>query len=141
MKGMIIASGILGLLVGSGLGIGVDGWRGERYQAVLLRDMIIARLDTKTGEIKVFVPAQVAAQEEADALHLLGVGRSFERRVSPSDVNRVTDPSAITNCDYVGYMGTMEDADAVAKRGGDTLFRGKNKAGREGVWMYRCKAR
>jgi hypothetical protein len=49
--------------------------------------MIVARLDTKTGEMKVFVPTKVAEQKATESLYLLGVGCSFEWRISPSEVS------------------------------------------------------
>lgn len=52
----------------------------------------------------------------------------------------VKDTSAIERCDYLGHLGSDEDAKEAAKRGGDTLFRGKNQGGGESVWLYRCKA-
>ena len=139
MKGLIIATGIIGLLVGSGFGSWFGGWRGERYQALRLGDMIVARLDTKTGEMKVFVPVEAASTGITDRLHLVGVGHSFEWRVSPSEVKLVTDMGAVERCDYLGYLGSNEDTEAAAKRGGDTIFRGKNQGGGESVWVYRCK--
>lgn len=71
MKGLIIASGIIGLLVGSGFGSWFGGWRGERYQALRLGDMIVVRLDTKTGEMKVFVPVEAVSRGRSPMIYTL----------------------------------------------------------------------
>jgi hypothetical protein len=137
----VIASGIIGLLVGSGFGSWFAGWQSERYQAVRLQDGVVVRLNTKTGEMKVFVPVEAVDKEEIDRLHILGVGRSLEGRIPASEVKLVTDASAIERCDYLGYTVSNEDRKQAAMLGGDTLFRGKVKGGAEGVWVYRCQAR
>jgi hypothetical protein len=141
MKGIIIASGIIGLLVGIGVGSWLSGWQSMRYQAVQLQEGVVVRLDTKTGEMKVFVPVEAVEKEDIDLLHLLGIGRSLEWRVPASEVKLVTDASAVEGCDYLGYTVPNEDPREAAQIGGDTLFRGKSKRGIEGVWVYRCKAR
>jgi hypothetical protein len=87
----------------------------------------------------VFVPTGVAEEKDVDDLHLLGVGQTFEWRVSPSEVKRVRDAGALEGCANLGSIGKQDMAEA-ARRGGDTLFVGKDQSGYEGVWLYRCKA-
>src|SRR5262245_26102978 len=137
MKGLIIASGLVGLLLGTGLGSWCDGWRGERYQAVGLGNLTVARLDTKTGEMRVFAPI-TEPSDETPSLSLIGVGRSFEGRVPPPEVKVVTDRNAVEKCVYLGHFGDKEDAERASASGGDTLYRGRSKGGSEQVWLYRC---
>jgi hypothetical protein len=137
MQRWIIVSGIVGLLLGAVVGNWVSDWWGQRYQTVRLRDMLVVRLNTKTGEMKLFVAKAGAGEIPAD-VRLVGVRRAFERLVSSSEVKVVTDLSAVRRCDDLGYFGSEENAEEAANRGGDTLYQGQNRAGEERLWLYRC---
>jgi hypothetical protein len=138
MKGLIIASGIVGLLIGAGFGNWVSDLWGDRYQALALRNSVLVRLNTKTGEMKVFVPAEDVSREDAALLQYVGISRSFERLVSSDEMKVVTDLAAVERCIDLGYFGVNENTEKAANRGGDTLYRGKDRAGEERVWLYRC---
>jgi hypothetical protein len=140
MKGLIIASGIVGLLIGVGFGSWVNDLWGERYQALSLRNRVLVRLNTKTGEMKVFVPVEDVSREDAASLQYVGISRAFERLVSSDAMKVVTDLDAVERCIGLGYFGVGVNANTekAANRGGDTLYRGKNRAGEEHLWLYRC---
>ena len=142
MNGRSLASGLIGVLVGCGIGIWVGGWQHPRYQAVQLEPGFLVRLDTQTGELRVFAPIKaIRRYPDYDPTHLLSIGRSLEGHIDASDVKIVTDARVVERCEYLGDTLRAANLLEAAERGGDTLLRGKETDGTEQYWVYRCKAR
>jgi hypothetical protein len=110
-----------------------------RYQAFHITDMIVLRLDTKTGELKTFAPTYTVNGDSK--FHYINIGHSFERYVSPSEVKIVTDMNMVEKCASLprdfSINGSKEDA---AQLGGDTIFQGELKTGSKAASLFRCNS-
>jgi hypothetical protein len=87
--------------------------------------------------MKAFV-SKPLSQKVPNDIHIVGLSRAMERRVSPDEVQVITNLAAVERCTDFGYFGETEGTKEAANRGGDTLCRGKNRAGEGHLWLYRC---